>query len=144
MMIHLLISLDNYRQFFIPPRESVSYSDMNQFCKSWGRLSTVKHLLAKSYMNMHQMMYDQNEMTLWMILALVVLVTFKSISNHNRISLEKQWKRLPDLAISRYKWAPVSCSVAAAFHLAICVCTSSSDKELIGADKACVLTDALH
>ena len=30
-----------------------------------------------------------------------------------------------------YKWAPVSCSGVAAFHLAACVCTSSSDKELI-------------
>ena len=35
-------------------------------------------------------------------------------------------------------------SVAAAFHLAACVCTSSSDKELIGADKAFVLTHAPH
>ena len=33
---------------------------------------------------------------------------------------------------------------AAAFHLADCVCQSSSDKELIGADKACALTHALH
>ena len=38
----------------------------------------------------------------------------------------------------------VSCSGVAAFHLAACVCTSSSDKELIGTDKACVLTHALH
>ena len=30
-----------------------------------------------------------------------------------------------------YKWAPVSCSGMAAFHLAACVCTCSSDKELI-------------
>ena len=35
------------------------------------------------------------------------------------------------LAMSRYKWAPVSCSGVAAFHLAACVCTSSSDTELI-------------
>ena len=54
--------------------------------------------------------------------------------------------------MSRYKWAPVSYPEAAAFHLAACVSTSSSDKELIGADtrssdkeligadKACVLT----
>ena len=32
----------------------------------------------------------------------------------------------------------------AAFHLAACVCTSSSDKELIRADKAGVLTHAFH
>ena len=32
----------------------------------------------------------------------------------------------------------------AAFHFATCVCTGSSDKELIGADKACVLTHAFH
>ena len=42
-----------------------------------------------------------------------------------------------------YQWAPVravSRSAVAGFHLATCVCTSSSDKELIRADKACVLT----
>ena len=33
---------------------------------------------------------------------------------------------------------------AAAFHFAAGVCTSSSDKDLIGADKACVLTHALY
>ena len=47
---------------------------------------------------------------------------------------EKPWKRQPDLAVSRYKWTPVSCTGVAAFHLAACVCTSSSDTELIGAD----------
>ena len=34
-------------------------------------------------------------------------------------------------AMSKYKWAPVSWSGVAAFHLAACVCTSSNDKELI-------------
>ena len=38
--------------------------------------------------------------------------------------------------MSRYKWAPFSCSGAAAFHLSTCVYTSCSDKQLIGADKA--------
>ena len=47
-------------------------------------------------------------------------------------------------AMSRYKWAPVSCSGVAAFHLAACVCTGSGDKELIGADNACVLTHAFR
>ena len=47
-------------------------------------------------------------------------------------------------AMSKYKWAQVSWSGVAAFHLAACVCTSSNDKELIGADKACVLTHAYH
>ena len=47
-------------------------------------------------------------------------------------------------AMSKYKWAPVSWSGVAAFHLAACVCTSSNDKELIGADTACVLTHAYH
>ena len=46
--------------------------------------------------------------------------------------------------MSKYKWAPVSWSGVAAFHLVACVCTSSNDKELIGADKACVLTHAYH
>ena len=44
----------------------------------------------------------------------------------------------------KYKWAPISWSGVAAFHLAACVCTSSNDKELIGADKDCVLTHAYH
>ena len=39
---------------------------------------------------------------------------------------------------------PVSWSGVAAFHLAACVCTIGNDKELIGADKACVLTHAYH
>ena len=48
-------------------------------------------------------------------------------------------------AMSKYKWAPFNCSGVAAFHLAACVCTISNDKELIGADKACVLThDVYH
>ena len=42
------------------------------------------------------------------------------------------------------KWALVSWFGVAAFHLAACVCTSSKDEELIGADKACVLTHAYH
>ena len=44
--------------------------------------------------------------------------------------------------MSKYKWAPVSWSGVAAFLLAAYVYTSSSDKELIGADKAFVLTHA--
>ena len=47
-------------------------------------------------------------------------------------------------AMSMYKWAPVSCSGPAAFHLATCVCTSNSDRELTGPDKACVPTHAPH
>ena len=47
-------------------------------------------------------------------------------------------------AMSKYKWAPVSWSGVAAFHLAAYVCTSSNDKELMGADKACVLTHVYH
>ena len=46
--------------------------------------------------------------------------------------------------MSKYKWVQVSWSGVAAFNLAACVCTSSNDKELIGADKACVLTHAYH
>ena len=46
--------------------------------------------------------------------------------------------------MTKYKRAPASCSGVAAFHLAACVCTSSNDKELIGADKACVLTHVYH
>ena len=46
--------------------------------------------------------------------------------------------------MSKYKWAQVSWSGVAAFHLAACVCTNSNDKELIGNDKACVLTHAYH
>ena len=33
--------------------------------------------------------------------------------------------------MSKYKWALVSWSGVAAFHLAACVCTSGNDKELI-------------
>ena len=52
---------------------------------------------------------------------------------------------LPDLHVSnRYKWARVSCSGAAAFHLVACFCTSGRAKELIGADKASMLTHASH
>ena len=62
------------------------------------------------------------------------------------ITFPTAWQRLPDLAMSMYmyKWAPASCSGPAAFHLAACVCTSSSDKGLIGAVKACVLTHAFY
>ena len=48
------------------------------------------------------------------------------------------------LSYVRYKWAPASCPGVAAFQFAACVCTSSSDKELIEADKACVGIHALH
>ena len=37
----------------------------------------------------------------------------------------------PDLTMSMYKWSRVSCSGVADIHLATCVCTSSSVKELI-------------
>ena len=61
-------------------------------------------------------------------------------------SLHSQLHEISNMtyAMSKYKWAPVSWSWVATFHLAACVCTSSNDKELLGADKACVLTHAYH